>query len=110
MKNPRLTFVTPTLLAGDRSLVDVVVRKISHFLMTNLTWTDFGLNEGWAMWVERKIQTHIAQDPKAVLGLRDLIEWLHLPVHGVVPNMGSIDPDEVFSSIPKEKGFGAAGV
>jgi len=50
MENPCLTFVTPTLLAGDRSLADVVAHEISHSwsgnLVTNATWQHFWLNEG----------------------------------------------------------------
>ncbi|TDH74158.1 hypothetical protein CCR75_007559 [Bremia lactucae] len=119
MENPCLTFVTPTLLAGDRSLADVVAHEISHSwtgnLVTNRSWTDFWLNEGWTMWLERKIQTRIAQDPKAydlkaLLGLRDLKEAVEAfghdhPYTALVPNMDGIDPDDVFSSIPYEKGF-----
>ncbi|CAI5716932.1 unnamed protein product [Peronospora farinosa] len=119
MENPCLTFVTPTLLAGDRSLADVVAHEISHSwtgnLVTNRSWTDFWLNEGWTMWLERKIQTRIAQDPKAydlkaAIGLRDLVEAVEEfgPMHpftALVPNTDGIDPDEIFSSIPYEKGF-----
>ncbi|KAG6608965.1 leukotriene A-4 hydrolase/aminopeptidase [Phytophthora cinnamomi] len=119
MENPCLTFVTPTLLAGDRSLADVVAHEISHSwtgnLVTNRSWTDFWLNEGWTMWLERKIQTRIAQDPKAydlkaAMGLRDLVESVEAfgrdhPYTALVPNTDGIDPDEVFSSIPYEKGF-----
>ena len=49
MENPCLTFVTPTLLAGDRSLADVVAHEIAHSwtgnLVTNATWDHFWLNE-----------------------------------------------------------------
>jgi len=58
MENPCLTFVTPTLLAGDRSLAGVVAHEISHSwtgnLVTNETWEHFWLNEGWTMWLERR--------------------------------------------------------
>lgn len=119
MENPCLTFVTPTLLAGDRSLADVVAHEISHSwtgnLVTNHSWTDFWLNEGWTMWLERKIQTRIYNDPlaydlKATMGLRDLVESVNdfgptHPFTHLVPNVDGVDPDEVFSSIPYEKGF-----
>lgn len=59
MENPCLTFVTPTLLAGDRSLVDVVAHEISHSwtgnLVTNANFGHFWLNEGFTMFLERKI-------------------------------------------------------
>ncbi|KAF1318435.1 Leukotriene a-4 hydrolase/aminopeptidase, partial [Globisporangium splendens] len=119
MENPCLTFVTPTLLAGDRSLADVVAHEISHSwtgnLVTNHSWRDFWLNEGWTMWLERKIQARIYNDPlaydlKATTGLRDLVESVEdfgatHPYTHLVPDVDGVDPDEVFSSIPYEKGF-----
>lgn len=55
MENPCLTFATPTLLAGDRSLADVIAHEIAHSwtgnLVTNHTWDHFWLNEGWTVWV-----------------------------------------------------------
>ena len=61
MENPCLTFVTPTLLAGDRSLAGVVAHEIAHSwtgnLVTNATWNHFWLNEGWTRWLERKIKS-----------------------------------------------------
>lgn len=59
MENPRLTFLTPSLLAGDRSLIDVLVHELAHSwtgnLVTNATWNDFWLNEGSTMWAQRRI-------------------------------------------------------
>eukprot|EP00985_Skeletonema_marinoi_P020991 scaffold12632_cov85-Skeletonema_marinoi.AAC.1 len=59
MENPCLTFVTPTLLAGDRSLADVVAHEAAHScsgnLVTNETWEHFWLNEGWTVFLQRKI-------------------------------------------------------
>jgi leukotriene-A4 hydrolase len=59
MENPCLTFVTPTLLAGDRSLADVVAHEIAHSwtgnLVTNASWEHFWLNEGWTVWLERSV-------------------------------------------------------
>lgn len=59
MENPCLTFATPTLLAGDRSLADVIAHEIAHSwtgnLVTNAIWNHFWLNEGWTVWLERKI-------------------------------------------------------
>merc|ERR1740138_728021 len=59
MENPCLTFVTPTLLAGDRSLADVVAHEVAHSwsgnLVTNHTWEHFWLNEGLTVFTESKI-------------------------------------------------------
>src|SRR6185436_5547258 len=59
MENPRLTFVTPTLLAGDRSLVAVIAHELAHSwsgnLVTNKTWSDFWLNEGFTTYFERRL-------------------------------------------------------
>ncbi|CAM9800066.1 unnamed protein product, partial [Laminaria digitata] len=63
MENPCLTFVTPTLLSGDKSLAFVIAHEISHSwtgnLVTNRTWEHFWLNEGWTMWLERNIMTKV---------------------------------------------------
>jgi len=68
MENPSLTFVTPTLLAGDRSLADVVAHEIAHSwtgnLVTNATWEHFWLNEGWTMWLQRKIMSRMKGDDR----------------------------------------------
>lgn len=60
MENPCLTFVTPTILAGDRSLANVIAHEISHSwtgnLVTNANFEHFWLNEGFTMFVERKIK------------------------------------------------------
>jgi len=59
MENPRLTFATPTILAGDRSLVSLVAHELAHSwsgnLVTNATWSDFWLNEGFTVYLERRI-------------------------------------------------------
>ena len=58
MENPRMTFLTPTVLAGDRSLVDVVAHELAHSwtgnLVTNATMEHFWLNEGFTTWAERR--------------------------------------------------------
>ena len=59
MENPTLTFVTPSLIAGDKSLASVVAHEISHSWSGNLvtmnSWSDFWLNEGFTMFLQRKI-------------------------------------------------------
>jgi len=80
MENPRLTFATPTILAGDRSLVSLVAHELAHSwsgnLVTNATWNDFWLNEGFTVYFEHRIMQKVFgtefDDALAVLGLQDL--------------------------------------
>jgi aminopeptidase N len=117
MENPRLTFATPTILAGDRSLVALVAHELAHSwsgnLVTNATWDDFWLNEGFTTYFEGRIMERLYgreyADMLAALGLGDL--------RGVVAGMGEDspatalwvdlegrDPDEGASDIAYEKG------
>jgi len=118
MENPCLTFATPTLLAGDRSLADVIAHEIAHSwtgnLVTNHTWEHFWLNEGWTVWLERKITKKAKGDSddvfkiSAQIGYRDLYDGISgmgfdnkftslcWPLNGE-------DPDSVYSEVPYEK-------
>ncbi|OQR97392.1 leukotriene A4 hydrolase [Thraustotheca clavata] len=118
MENPCLTFATPTLLAGDRSLADVIAHEIAHSwtgnLITNHTWEHFWLNEGWTMWLQRKIMAKIHSDLHfdfdAIIGwtaLQDSIDHFGADHEftKLVPTLDGADPDDSFSSVPYEKGF-----
>lgn len=63
MENPRLTFATPTIIAGDRSLVALIAHELAHSwsgnLVTNETWNDFWLNEGFTVYFEQRIMEKI---------------------------------------------------
>lgn len=63
MENPNLTFITPTIIAGDRSLVSIICHELAHSwsgnLVTNATWNDFWLNEGFTNYFERRIDEEI---------------------------------------------------
>lgn len=93
MENPCLTFATPTLLAGDRSLADVIAHEIAHSwtgnLVTNSTWDHFYLNEGWTVWLERKITSKVkGSDEHGKLSAQ--IGWKHL--QDDIARMGSDHP------------------
>jgi leukotriene-A4 hydrolase len=120
MENPCLTFATPTLLAGDRSLADVIAHEIAHSwtgnLVTNTTWEHFYLNEGWTMWLQRKIMARIHGDPMIFELDAEWLGWPHLEesvvafkdqmeLTALVPDLTDVDPDDAFSSVPYEKGF-----
>jgi leukotriene A-4 hydrolase/aminopeptidase len=115
MENPRLTFATPTVLAGDRSLVSLVAHELAHSwsgnLVTNATWSDFWLNEGFTDYIERRIIEEVygreREEMEASLGRRSLEEEmatlderdeiLHVDLNGR-------DPDEGSTGVPYEKG------
>eukprot|EP00795_Rhopilema_esculentum_P002319 gene2319-17951_t len=118
MENPCLTFVTPTLLAGDRSLTGVAAHEIAHSwtgnLVTNKTWEHFWLNEGFTRFVESKIIGKLrgekSRNLQAIGGWKALIDSIdkfgaNNPLTALVPDLEGIDPDEAFSSVPYEKGF-----
>ncbi|KAK4884147.1 hypothetical protein RN001_000418 [Aquatica leii] len=117
MENPCLTFVTPTLLAGDRSLANVVAHEIAHSwtgnLVTNSNWEHFWLNEGFTVFVERKILGRLVnsqeQDFDAYCGtveLREMISELgeDNPITCLVVDLENTHPDDSFSKVPYEKG------
>lgn len=71
MENPRLTFATPTVIAGDRSLVSLVAHELAHSwsgnLVTNATWSDFWLNEGVTSYVELRIMEALYGGERAAM-------------------------------------------
>lgn len=117
MENPRLVFVTPSLVVGDRSMVNVVTHEAAHSwtgnLVTNATWEDFWLNEGWTVYAERRLLEVLEDDAYAQLHAAVRRESMleDMRVFGLNTNptrlkfsQKGIDPDAVFSMIPYEKG------
>ncbi len=118
MENPRMTFLTPTLIAGDRSLVSVLAHELAHSwtgnLVTNADNEHFWLNEGWTVYAERRILERLygaeTATQEAVLGRVALDEDIaELQAEGVSTaltwDQRGVDPDAVFSKLPYEKGF-----
>jgi aminopeptidase N len=120
MENPRLTFATPTIIAGDRSLTALVAHELAHSwsgnLVTNATWNDFWLNEGFTVYFERRIMESLYgadyAEMLAELGYQDLMhtvedymkegksEDTHLKL-----KLDGRDPDDGMSDIAYEKGY-----
>ncbi len=115
MENPRLTFATPTILAGDRSLVALVAHELAHSwsgnLVTNATWSDFWLNEGFTVYLEKRIMEAVFGAERArmeILVERDSLEkeMAEMDPRDQVLNIDLADrhPDDGFSGVPYDKG------
>src|SRR5277367_4375202 len=115
MENPRLSFITPTVIAGDKSLVSVIAHEMAHSwsgnLVTNATWRDLWLNEGFTDYLQSRIVTAVYGEPRAsmeeVLGLQSLradLEKLKPQDQALAIDLRDRDPGLVFSDVPYEKG------
>lgn len=116
MENPRLSFMTPTIIAGDKSLVGTVAHELAHSwsgnLVTNATWSDAWLNEGVTSYVENRVMEEVFGKDRAVmeqsLALDDLkteIAGLDRPELSRLQLPVDIDhPDDAFSDVAYVKG------
>jgi leukotriene-A4 hydrolase len=121
MENPRLTFATPTIIAGDRSLVALVAHELAHSwsgnLVTNSTWDDFWLNEGFTVYFEQRIMESVygreTSEMLAKLSRQGLIEEEEdIRVTQNLPNdtklkldLAGRNPDDGLTAIPYDKGY-----
>lgn len=118
MENPRLTFLTPTVIAGDRSLVSVVAHELAHSwtgnLVTNANAEHFWLNEGFTVYAERRILEALHGPElaalRAALGRRELEESIarfadRPMLTRLRTHLAGIDPDDAYSRVPYEKGY-----
>jgi aminopeptidase N len=115
MENPRLSFITPSLLAGDRSLVSVVAHELAHSwsgnLVTNATWRDGWLNEGMTSYLESRLMDVIygedRVDEERVLSYQELLldlETVPPEMQALAPRLDVGDPDDFQGSIHYSKG------
>src|SRR5882757_10647454 len=115
MENPRLSFITPTVIAGDKSLVSVIAHELAHSwsgnLVTNATWRDLWLNEGFTDYMESRIINAVYGEQRAsmeaVLGLESLrrdLAKLKPQDQVLAIDLRDRDPRLVFSDVPYQKG------
>ncbi|SPN97360.1 related to leukotriene-A4 hydrolase long isoform [Cephalotrichum gorgonifer] len=119
MENPVYTFATPTLISGDRQNVDVIAHELAHSwsgnLVTSCSWEHFWLNEGWTIYLERRIGAALHGEPErdfsAIIGWKALEDSINQygadhEYTKLIPNLqDGVDPDDAFSTVPYEKGF-----
>jgi len=116
MENPKLTFATPTILAGDKSLVSLIAHELAHSwsgnLVTNATWNDFWLNEGFTVYFEQRIMESIYGKAKAemlaTLARQDLDATLaELPASDTHLKLAldGRNPDDGMNDIAYNKGY-----
>ncbi|XP_047326709.1 leucine aminopeptidase [Impatiens glandulifera] len=118
MENPRMTFLTPTVIKGDETGAQVVAHELAHSwtgnLITNKTNDHFWLNEGFTTYAERRIVEEVQGKDTAALnigiGWRGLVEEMvrfkdNMEFTKLKTNQEGVDPDDVYSQVPYEKGF-----
>ena len=115
MENPRLSFITSTAIAGDKSLVSVVAHELAHSwsgnLVTNATWRDTWLNEGFTAYLENRIMSAVYGEQRAGMEavldigtLRETLATLNPKDQVLTIDLRDRDPELGFSGVPYEKG------
>lgn len=115
MENPRLSFITPTVIAGDKSLVNLIAHELAHSwsgnLVTNESWRDLWLNEGFTSYVENRIMEAVFGEDRAVMEQALSAQGLNYEIAELSPgdtqlyiDLKGRDPDDAFSSVPYTKG------
>jgi aminopeptidase N len=115
MENPRLSFITPTVIAGDKSLTALIAHELAHSwsgnLVTNATWRDLWLNEGFTVYLQGRIMEAVygkaRNDMEEALDLaivRDEIARHPDADEVLAIDLRGRDPDDAFTQIPYIKG------
>lgn len=116
MENPQLSFITPTLIAGDGSLANLITHEMAHSwsgnLLTNSTWNDFWLNEGFTVYLERRVSAKLNGEKTVELLENLAYENLLKDIAGLDSNDTKLkldlkdrDPNAAMTSIAYEKGY-----
>jgi len=115
MENPRLSFITPTVIAGDKSLVNLIAHELAHSwsgnLVTNESWRDLWLNEGFTSYVENRIMEEVFGKDRAMMEQALDAQGLNYEIAELAPgdtqlyiDLKGRDPDDAFSGVPYTKG------
>ncbi|WP_241238946.1 M1 family metallopeptidase [Colwellia sp. Arc7-635] len=115
MENPRLSFITPTVVAGDKSLVNLIAHELAHSwsgnLVTNESWQDLWLNEGFTSYVENRIMEAVFGADRALMERALDAQNLNYEIAELPPgdtqlylSLNGRDPDDAFSGVPYTKG------
>ncbi|WP_337840191.1 M1 family metallopeptidase [Rheinheimera sp.] len=116
MENPRLSFITPTVIAGDKSLVSLIAHELAHSwsgnLVTNASWHELWLNEGFTNYVENRIMAAVFGEDRALLERQLAVQELQAELAALDPadtrlvtDYTGRDPDEAFTQVPYVKGM-----
>ncbi|WP_426701795.1 M1 family metallopeptidase [Rhodanobacter sp. Col0626] len=115
MENPNMTFATPTIVVGDKSLASVISHELAHSwsgnLVTNATWRDGWLNEGFTTYVQGRITEAVygkaLADEEALLSARALQKSIgHMPANSqkLAPDPRGVGADDALSDVVYDKG------
>jgi aminopeptidase N len=116
MENPRLSFITPTVIVGDKSLVALIAHELAHSwsgnLVTNASWKDMWLNEGFTSYVENRIIEAVFDKERADMDFVNSRNGLAAELAGlpeaqqvlVLPARAGSDPEDALSGVAYDKG------
>jgi leukotriene-A4 hydrolase len=115
MENPRLSFITPTVIAGDRSMTALIAHELAHSwsgnLVTNATWRDLWLNEGFTVYLQGRIMQAVYGDRREAMEemldlttLREELATLPPSDQVLAIDLRGRDPDDAFTQVPYIKG------